>query len=553
MSFDSFYLKFEDVNENVVLEGTTNEFTGTYTIPSDSSGDTDLDKYPDYNVDPTGETKVDVWVNAYIVKPTPITNNYMRLSTEDTYNSVTLTDKYNGIRITFSLTHSGNTHVASITSFQKYCGQDDQGQDVWTGLWTANPETMSGSWNSASEEEGYIAFYYGTVNGKTPQSQRKKSIGIQFIKYYQGNYLTMSRVYFWELSAFNPIPSPDDTYEPTDNVRIGGRGNGNYPSNAAETPNIDLRNTYMSFGSPNGKGLTYYITEIEDLIKAFTKIYSSSYMNEEARMNAMIDAFKIPDLSYDGQNIQHFWIADVSVSVNHSYIMTTRFAQYDMGTVDLSNYGWDDYNDFKNTRASLLLPFVGRINISIDSIARGSIRVLAVMDRYTGNVAYWIYTRSMQAEREVLYGVYEGQSAIQIPFGGTHYVNMMGKFVSVGASVAGLFAGIAAENPLIVAGGASALVKSMTSLTEQGVDTTHQLSSTGAATTQYQVRLDIERREMLRPEQYRELASIPSFITIPVRQLDGFIKVHTADYSGLKCEQSEKEIIKAMLEEGVYV
>lgn len=531
-----------------------------YVIESASSGDTDEMHYYDYSLDPENPEQIRCYFNSWV--PVPELSgepDFIRLPTETTIEGETsgsyayVTSEHQGIRLVMRLTHSGATHTVYLNRLEKFCGVNEHGERVWQGLVPQNIGTMSMSWNSDQEHEetGYLAIYSGDVTGKT--GVKVPSIGFQFRNYAGGSYINQSVVWFFEAVIATNIPDTSDTYEPNNTVLIGGRGTGNYPSDDAESPNTATRNSLFSFGSGSGQGLTYYITTIEDLIKAFTKIYSSSYINEEARINAMIDAFKIPNITIGTQNIMKFWIADINVDVNTAYIMTTRFVEVPLGNVDLSQYGWDDYNDFKNTRATLYLPFVGRINISMDAIARGSIRVLALLDRYTGNVAYWIYTRSMQAPKEVLYGVYEGQSAIQIPFGGSHMVNFMGKFTAMASIFAGgVVAGISG-NPIGAGLAGLALVSQAPKALEVGVDTSHAISSTGAATTPYQVRLDIERREMLRPEQYREFASIPAFVTLPLGSMTGFIKIHTADYSGLKCEQSEKELIKEMLEEGVYV
>jgi hypothetical protein len=230
-----------------------------------------------------------------------------------------------------------------------------------------------------------------------------------------------------------------------------------------------------------------------------------------------------------------------------------RYVQVDFGVLDMTQYGWEDWNDFSNTKATLYLPFHGRINIDVNAFIRGSIEIIALCDTYTGNVVYWVYTKPMQAEREYLYGVYEGQSAVQIPVASTYTPNFMGKVMSsAGALGAGIIAGSTghfATAAGLMFGAGKMAVDAM----QQNVDTSHMLDSASSATSPLHIRLDISRREMLRPEQYREIASIPAFVTERLGDLEGFVRVHSADYSGLKCEQSEKEIIKQMLEEGVYV
>lgn len=548
----SWRLTFKDDQDNVVFDGEAQEMTQTYVIPSDSSGDTDLREYPDYSVDPTGDTKIQAYVNRYVFMPVLATENFIRLSTEDVYTNALLTDERNGVRIIFNLSHSGTRHVVNFTDFQKYCGKDENNQDVWTSLW-AGVGTVGGYWDNG--QEGYIAFYHGTVSGKTSASANKESIGIQFVIFDTGNYSAMSPVMFWENNVFEPIYDYSGSYLPTDgNITIGGRGDGSYPSDPAERPDITSLNNYLGYGSSNGKGLTYYSALIGDVYDVFAKIYSNSYINLETRLKAMIDAFRIPFSSAVGSALSNIPVADVNVTVtNGMYPITTRFVEVNFGVFDLSNYGWDDFNDFKNTRATLYLPFHGRVNIDINAIARGTIEVTTVCDTYTGNIVYWVYTTSMQAPREVLYGVYEGQSAVQIPIASTYTPNMMGKIMMGAGSTAMGIVGLATQNPAMAMAGGLGAISAGNALQEQSIDRSHMQDSAGSATSPLHIRLDIERREMLRTEKYREYAGIPAFITQKLKELEGFVRVHSADYDGLKCEQSEKETIKAMLEEGIYI
>lgn len=539
--------KFE-YNGEVVLEGESNEFSDDVTITS--GGDSDNIHY-----EVSGES-VTSWVNRGAVTPASVTQDFTRLSTEttigDDYSGEYIYSEHHKIRLLFSLTHNGTQHNVYLRSFEKYCGVVDD-VEIWQRLWSGIG-SIGLTWYS-NQEEGYFCIYHGIVNDKNGQSGGVESIGFQFRTRRQGVFENSSDTMFWQDNVFNPAPEPEQTYPPTaGNVRIGGTGDGFYPSMPAERPNIEALNEALSFGSHNGKGLTYYDTSKETIYQIFSKIYGNSYINLETRLKSLIDAFIIPFHSTSGEEISNIPVADVNVAVGlPANPITERYSQVNFGVFDMSNYGWDDWNDFSNTTASLYLPFYGRINLDVNAFIRGSIEILAVCDTYTGNVVYWVYTKPMQAEREYLYGVYEGQSAVQIPIANTYTPNIFGKIMAgVGAGVSGI-GSIAIGNASQALSSISSLLASLPSQFEQKVDTSHTLDSAANATSPLQLRLDISRREMLRPEQYREIASIPAFVTERLGDLEGFVRVHSADYSGLKCEQSEKEIIKQMLEEGVYV
>lgn len=545
--------KFE-YNGEVVLEGESNEFSDDVTITS--GGDSDNIHY-----EVSGES-VTSWVNRGAVTPASVTQDFTRLSTEmtigDDYTGEYIRSEHHKIRLLFSLTHNGTQHNVYLRSFEKYCGVVDD-VEIWQRLWSGIG-SVGLSWDS-SQEEGYFCIYHGIVNDKNGQSGGVESIGFQFRTRRQGVFENSSDTVFWQDNVFNPAPEPEQTYPPTaGNVQIGGTGDGFYPSDPAERPDVGMLNIILSFGSSNGKGLTYYSARVDEIYEVFAKVYSNSYINLETRLKAMVDAFRIPFANTEsgavGQQITVIPVADVSVHLEHGfgmYPILKRYVQVNFGVLDMTQYGWEDWNDFSNTRATLYLPFHGRINIDVNAFIRGSIEIIALCDTYTGNVAYWVYTKPMQAEREYLYGVYEGQSAVQIPVASTYTPNLMGKIMTGVGITAGGIASAATGN---IAGGiaaAGALLAASPRSHERSVDTSHMLDSASNATSPLHIRLDISRREMLRPEQYREIASIPAFVTERFGDLEGFVRVHSADYSGLKCEQSEKEIIKQMLEDGVYV
>lgn len=482
------------------------------------------------------------------------------LTLDDSGVGVMLESKHHGIRIRMrNILVGGTIHRTRIDLFQKIL-YDEHGEPVYQNMWSTGVNLES-DWDTSLAQAMFLAIYegygdFGAYGDDIP------CIGMQLQILDNGQMGYASGTCFWQENLFNPAPEPEETYPPTTgNIQIGGTGDGFYPSDPAERPDIANLNAILSFGSTNGKGLTYYSAHsFTEIYEVFAKIYSNSFINLETRLKAMVDAFRIPFANTDsgavGQQMTVIPVADVSVhleSLFGMYPILKRYVQVNFGVLDMTQYGWDDWNDFSNTKATLYLPFHGRINVDVNAFIRGSIEIIAVCDTYTGNVTYWVYTKPMQAEREYLYGVYEGQSAVQIPIASTYTPNLMGKIMSNAGIFGGAIAAAATGHPIAAGIAGASLIATAPSALEQNVDTSHMLDSASNATSPLHVRLDISRREMLRPEQYREIASIPAFVTERLGDLEGFVKVHSADYSGLKCEQTEKEIIKQMLEEGVYV
>lgn len=498
------------------------------------------------------------------VTPPHTDTSFIRIPTDLTLDDsgigVMLESKHHGIRIRMrNVLVGGTIHRTRIDLFQKIL-YDEHDEPVYQNMWTTGV-ALESDWDTSSAQAMFLAIYEGYGDfGAYGDDIPCIAMQLQILDNGQMGYA--SGTCFWQENLFNPAPEPEETYPPTGgNIQIGGTGDGFYPSDPAERPDIANLNAILSFGSSDGKGLTYYsVHSFAEIYEVFGKIYSNSFINLETRLKAMVDAFRIPFANTEsgavGQQMTVIPVADVDVhlvSAFGMYPILKRYVQVNFGVLDMTQYGWDDWNDFSNTKATLYLPFHGRINVDVNAFIRGSIEIIAVCDTYTGNITYWVYTKPMQAEREYLYGVYEGQSAVQIPIASTYTPNLMGKIMSsAGALGAGIIAG-GTGHYVTAAGLMFGAGKMAADAMQQNVDTSHMLDSASNATSPLHVRLDISRREMLRPEQYREIASIPAFVTERFGDLEGLVRVHSADYDGLRCEQSEKEIIKQMLEDGVYV
>lgn len=339
-------------------------------------------------------------------------------------------------------------------------------------------------------------------------------------------------------------------YEPTHNsVQIGGSGNGNYNGAMPEEINVQLRNTAFSITSGNGQGLTYYFLNPRGFNDFMTYIYGTHVFNNlDKLVNCVISAHIIP-FNYNPMttNIARVFCANVTVPVDSSQIITRRLSSGTMGYADLSNSGYDDFNDISNTTATLYLPFVGRISIDINAIARGNIRVDYCLDVFTGNIGYWVYTQSKDANLPILYGIYTGNCAVSIPVcGSAPSGNVLGKILNTGTSIATGFAESKVK-------GAIEVYNAVQSFSERTVNRAGGTDTNSTVLLPYQLRLDIERKEVIRTENYKDIEGVPAFVTCAMNELQGFVRVHDTDLSTLSCEENEKQEIYRLLQEGVYI
>lgn len=345
-------------------------------------------------------------------------------------------------------------------------------------------------------------------------------------------------------------------YTPTNNNNnFGGRGDGSYRGTSPEVMDILARNRALSITSGNGNGLTYYYVNPTSFNQFLSFVYGTHLITSSEKIDScLIDAIIIPT-GYSPllPNISRIFIANRTCVVDDSRIIINRLEGGVLGTAELQNSGYDDYNDFSNTTASLFLPFVGRIELDINSIARGYLRVEYIIDVFTGNIGYWVYTRGMNFPYEFLYGCYTGNCAIHVPMNGihTHSQSVLGEVVNMATPIAlGYLGAPTMQVGMSLVSSASGFLNRVNSPL---ISRAGSVDKSSAAIAPYQCRLDIERKDIIRTSSYGDVEGIPSFDTVKIRELNGFVKAHDARLDNLKCGDNEKEMVVELLRNGVYL
>lgn len=466
-------------------------------------------------------------------------NIYIWISSADMYTNGDNSDSegFEAIPIQYATNYAGfvcgGYGIPTFAQIDKQLYEHSPAADISIRFITCNVKFA----NETEATQCIFAVLTAKPISTTPQEEREFDI-IGVINLYSAN-------------VFDGIENYENAYAPTTgNVTRGGTGTGYYPHNAPEGANfarmVTERNNALSATMGNGKGLTWYTMTANGFSSSIAFAYGhDTFMGEisaDKRLAAYVGAYMLP-VSVSG-TASFFWLADDSRNFNENgtncRVISNRLVYGDCGTIDLSSYGWDDFNDFENTRATLFLPFVGTVNIDINAIARGAINVKYVVDVCNGNIGYWVYTSSMQAIGELLYGVYTGNCSVQIPTSGVYKGNVLDKILNAGTAIA--------------SGDAVGIVKvAVDSVTDVRVNKSGGIDTSSAAISRYQPRLDIEKKEILRADQYKEITGIPSFVTKNLAALSGFTQISECDLTGLSGEEQEKAELMALLKEGVYL
>ena len=517
-----------------------------------------------------------------------------------------------GIRLSYQYYHFSETHTTGVLlKCPEYLtGYDEHGDPVYTAahIWGnthgvrawmgyASPSLNSVQPMTFSDDrtnvrliicEAPILFQGSDYDSSDPINTTQQAFMPVLVADYNGTLTTLNSFFPSALTInvlnydeYIPDPEGDQTSTGT-NVFQDGQGNGLGVSDPAEHIDLATRNTAFAWGG-SGVGLTYYKVTPGDLRKIIAEVWGgifnmSSLINTDTIRNCIIGAFALPIGITGDTATSTVWVGNVPVNCNDTayFITSSRLVA---GTTDpmepaerFTEDGWGDYNDFLHSTATLYLPFYGSVNVDIHTIARGSISVEIAIDQYNGNIAYWVYTTSMQAPNAepILYGCYTGNCAVEFPISGFGYSgNLLQKILNTGSSVSdGVgqigsgVVGIASGN---IAGGASSAgggaMSALSAIRSQIVDVfTKSVTNRGgivdpmsACISPYDVTLQIRRARPLRPDPTRQIEGVPSATKIHLRDLSGYVKVKECNINTMTCPADEKMEILRMLKEGVYL
>lgn len=375
------------------------------------------------------------------------------------------------------------------------------------------------------------------------------------------------------------INDEEQPYKPTQVSRSGGKGFGYYPDDGKESINAAGRNAAFTFAGTDGKGLTYYKISTATYLKILSKIYDKSFFKQGVDANfglkdAVVAMYKIPRFPAIGSDIpiclgsyqfdDAFGKPFLDRFVSAEYVQTINLR-------DLEDYGWEDFSDFKNTKMSLYLPFVGRINLDTHWFAQGVVCVEWLLDCYNGNIIYWVSGRNLNRNELILYGTYSGNCAVQVPWGGSINKGMPDAIENISGALghgvmsivqasAGLGSGSilsAGRGAVGLAQSASELISSAYQLSQAGksflVDKSGVVDPKTVTGSPYQCVLQIEMPNQVRPINWTELQGISGNISGTIQSFSGFTVFSEVKLNLTNATDAEKREIIRLLKEGVFL
>lgn len=276
-------------------------------------------------------------------------------------------------------------------------------------------------------------------------------------------------------------------------------------------------------------------------------LWSSNFVDQLLKvfndpMQAIIGLHKIfvsPPVSGSGAIKVGYLVSDASANY-----VSGQYVDVDCGSVTLDEY-FNNVFDYESTEVSIYLPFSGIHRLNTSDVMRGNINVKYHVDVLTGACLIDISV-TRDAAGGVLY-TFSGNCAVQYPVSSGSYVGIVTGLLGIAGGIAGTIASGGMLAPMLMGAGAS-IGGMHTNVSHSG-----NISSNAGAMGAKIPYLIIERPQTKTPPTAVTIEGLPQNEIVTLSTLSGFTRVKKAKYDGISCTSDELNIIRGLLESGVYI
>lgn len=239
--------------------------------------------------------------------------------------------------------------------------------------------------------------------------------------------------------------------------------------------------------------------------------------------------------------------------------LTNQFRVIDFGTLNVYEV-FESFLDYANTNFSLYLPFIGEVSLPINEVMGGTINVQYTIDFFTGMcIANVLCTRTIpfslyDSAAQYAQHSYQGNCAMQIPVNSKDYGAIVGSIINACAS--GLRDGIETGNMAVGAASAGlhAAGDAFSGGWKPSVKTKGAIQANAGFCSVLYPYITIERPIAPVTDSYQTAHGYMSYTDGTLSAYEGKCVCTDINLSGISnATDSEKERIRAMCREGVYV
>lgn len=264
-------------------------------------------------------------------------------------------------------------------------------------------------------------------------------------------------------------------------------------------------------------------------------------------LSCKVFPFNIPDVGSE----QLIKIGNVTTDTPGNPLAENTNIVLNIGSFHVPTYyknkhPWAEWLDVK-TSISIFLPYIGLMPINTENYYGKTLNVKYYVDLLTGVCKAVIYVDG------VLCDEFAGSMGVDIPITSNNRAQQeltrITSFASAGLGIANT---LATGNPVPLVGAAQNIFNGFVRPKDQ-IGHSGSCSPTCDMMTTHDVFIVISRPKVKYPANYGHVFGFPCYASYTLNNLKGFTRCVNVDVSNLPCTEKEKEEIKNLLEEGIYI
>lgn len=375
--------------------------------------------------------------------------------------------------------------------------------------------------------------------------------GIQYLDTVLGEplaYITYTQLN--DPNLFDPEEDAADEWgDYSDDPSVPGGGGGvygNYPDDPVDFPDLP------TVGAIDTGFLTAYAPSSPNLQALVNYLWTSDWVDTIKKMinnpmDAIISLQMIPYSVWDMVVDSTCKIGAIETSIPMSKL-TGQYKTLDCGMVNIPR-NWGNALDYTNVRISIYLPFVGVRNIDTDIIMDSNLYLKYYVDIITGSAVAMLKCVKAGSSQSIYY-TWDCNLNYQIPITGANYSEVIRSLMGLGTMAVGT-----AINPGVGAAAAAGAIQNAANVigNKTQIESSGQLSSNVGVLSEFTPYVIVDLPTQSLPANFKHEKGYTSNITASLGSLSGYTEVEYIDLTGIDCTDEEKEDIRNLLANGIYL
>lgn len=388
------------------------------------------------------------------------------------------------------------------------------------------------------------AYLVSQYNGELP-----RNVGYQSLYLYNTNH-----------SMDDDLTDPNDPFDDDDDSDTGGGSDGsdqdNWDNSGDEIPVPGL----PDLSAVDTGFITLYNPTVAQLQSLASYMWSSAFDISAFRKIVADPMDVILGLSIVPVDVPASSTAEVNVgNIGTGVYMLKASSQYvevDCGTIDVheKDHSYLDYAPY--TKVTLILPYIGAQELSIDEINGQTLGVKYHVDILSGACVAFVTIGGNVVHQ------YAGQCAVSIPITSKDFTQTIQAICQLVGAGIGAGVGIAASGGMsapitaaMVAGGVSAAASGAMNVvnSKPTFSKTGSIAGSAGLLAVQKPYLIFERPKKCKPAEQQTYTGYPSILTRSLGSLSGFTQVRDIHLNGIPCTDSEFDEILKLMREGIIL